>query len=234
MKYPLYVLVTLISFPLAAQRTADIQDGNTEYDKKTLPSLILTLEAPVDAVYEPWQEFWEERYAIDIDREDKDGNSIAYLAPQVNLPGVSEKNLDLYTNVYGDERGSQVAVSMAFSETDVVDRNKYPTGYAASRAVLEEFRTYFYTAYFDKRVEEVTDALEDVRDDSQDASKDAEKARSQIEKYENKIEKLRRKIEDTREEVGDELQTAEEKATRVRELEDELRTLQVSRRKYVG
>ncbi len=234
MRLTFYLLTLGLSLGMTAQRAADITDGNTEYDKKTLPSLILSLEAPVEAVYEPWQAFWEERYAIDIDRADKDRNSIAYLASQVSLPGISDKNLDLYTNVYGDERGSQVALSMAFSDTDVVDRNKYPSGYTAARAVLEEFRTYFYTGYFDRRQEEVAEALEEVRDDSQDASKDAQKARSQIEKYEKKIEKLRRKIEDTREEVGDELQTAEEKATRVRELEDELRTLQVDRRKYLG
>ena len=234
MKYYFSAFFLLLGVSLLAQRTATITDGSTEYDKKTLPSMILDLDAPVEAVYEPWQDFWEERYSIKIDREDKDRKSIAYLAPQVNLPAVGDKNFDLYTNVYGDDQSSKVAVSMAYTDSDVIDRSKYPAGYAAGKAVLEEFRTYFYTKYFDTRLKETQEALEDVRDDRQSASKDAEKARSKIDKYEKKIEKLRRKIDDTREDVGDELQTSEEKAIRVRELEEQLQKLQQSRRNYLG
>ncbi len=211
-----------------------ITDGSTEYDKKTLPSLVLSIDAPVDAVYEPWQDFWEERYSIDIDRADKDRNSIAYLAPQVSVPAVGEKNVDLYTNVYGDDQGSKVALSLAYSDSDVVNRAKYPSAYAAGKALLEEFRTYFYTTYFDNRISETREALESMKEDSADASKDVEKARSKIEKYEKRIDKLRGKIDDAREEVGDDLQTSEDKTIRIRQLEDQLQQLQQSRRTHLG
>ncbi|MCP9235422.1 hypothetical protein [Lewinella sp. JB7] len=234
MKYFIPLLLLCGAFPVAAQQTAQLRDATVEYDKRQLPSLSLTLEAPVEAVYDPWQDFWEDRYDVDIDRADKDGNDIAYLAEQVNLPALSDKSFDLYTSVEGGEDRSRVNLAITFSESDVVTQQNHAATYSAARGVLEEFRTYFYTTYFDERINETRELLEDVRDDSSSASKDAEKAREKIAKYEDKIEKLQRKIEDTRDEVGDELQTAEEKSRRVRELERELDELQRSRRKFVG
>lgn len=234
LKVILPLLILLSGVELIGQRSAMITDTNTEYDKRQLPSLTLSLDAAVESVYEPWQDFWEDRYDIDIDRTDKDRNAIAYLAEQVNLAGISPKNLDLYSSVDGTDRVSTVSMSLAFTETEVVTSRSPAATYMAAKAILEEFRTYFYTSYFDTRISEMRDELGDIRDDGQGASKDAKKARSKIEKYQDKIEKYERKIEDTREEVGDELQTAEQKATRITELEAELRKLEASRRNYLG
>ena len=239
LKQPVYRFLTLaallvVACGLTAQTMATVNESNVEYDKRTLPSLTITIEAPVEAVYDPWQDFWEDRYDIDIDRSDKDGKSIAYLAEQVNLSTVSPKALDLYSNVDGTDRVSTVSMALAFAERDLVTSVSQPEAFRAASALLQEFRTYFYTTYFDERIATVREDLSDLRDDSQDASKDAEKARRKIEKYQDKIKKLERRIEDTREEVGEELETAEEKATRVNELEAQLRNLESNRRKYLG
>ncbi|MBB4078196.1 hypothetical protein GGR28_000797 [Lewinella aquimaris] len=233
-KLILSLLLCCFGFQLMAQQAVSISDGTVEYDKRQLPSLRLPLQAPVDAVYDPWQDFWEDRYDVDIDRSDKDGDDISYLAEQVSLPKLSSKNFDFYSNVSGGETNATVSIALAFSDTDIVGRDNHADTYAAARAVLEEFSTYFYTRYFDERIDATREALEDVRDDSASASKDAEKAREKIEKYEDKIEKLRRKIEDLRDDVGDELETADEKAKRVRDLEAELEQLQRSRKNFVG
>ncbi|CAH1000520.1 hypothetical protein LEM8419_01673 [Neolewinella maritima] len=230
----LLVLLLLSSTCLVGQQTATIKDGTTTYDKKTLPSMTIQLDAPVDRVYDVWDDFWDERYDIDIDRTDKDNDNIAYLAEQVALRSMGDKRMDVYSSVGGTKERAMVNLSLAYSDTDVVTATNHAGDYRTASALLQEFRTYFYQRYFDGQLNETQEELADLRDDSQDASKDAEKAREKIAKYEDKIEKLRRKIEDTREDVGDELQTAEEKSRRVRELEEKLQELRLARKKYLG
>jgi hypothetical protein len=227
-------LLFCLLVPLTGQRGSRITEASTEYDKQRFPSLTISVDADVEDVYDPWQEFWEERYDIDIDRIDKDRKSIAYRAEQVRMPTLSDKNFDLYSNVDGTERIATVSMSVVFGERDVMTASSYPATNTAARRVLEEFATYFYRTYFDRQMEEVREELNDVRDDAEDAEKDASKARSKIEKYEEKIADLREKIEEMREEASEELQLADEKSARVRELEARLRDMQTRRREYVN
>ena len=218
---------------LSAQQSAGITETTTEYDVQRLASLTLSLDAPVEAVYDPWQDFWEDRYDIDIDRTDKDGNSIAYLADDVRLPDITSGNFALYSNVDGTDKVSTVSISIGLTDSEVVTSNKYPEAFRAATEKLREFRTYFYSRYFDERIAEVRDRLEDARDEREDASSDAEKARKKIQKYEDKIRDLREKIDETRADVRDELEAAETNEQRVLDLEAELRVLQASRGNYL-
>ena len=233
MKY-LSIVFFLCIGVLSAQQSATVVDGTTTYDKKTLPSMSIQLDAPVDRVYDIWDDFWDERYDIDIDRTDKDGDNIAYLAEQVAVRNLGDKNLDVYSSVGGNDQRTTVNLSLAYTPTDVITRTNHEGDYRTASALLEEFRTYFYQRYFDTQLTTTREELADLRDDSQDASKDAEKARKKIAKYEDKIEKLNHRIEKTREDVGDELQTAEEKDQRVRELEAKLQELERTRKNYLG
>ncbi|WP_157975884.1 hypothetical protein [Lewinella sp. IMCC34191] len=220
--------------PMLAQQQANITETTTEYDKQRLSSMTISIDAPVDAVYDPWEEFWEERYDIDIDRSDKDGSSIAYLAEEILMTGVSTQPVYFYSNVDGTDERSTVSISVALDQSKVITRQNDAAAFKSAGDKLREFETYFYTRYFDEQLAEVRDELEDARDDREDASSDANKARKKIRKYEEKIKDLREKIEETREEVGEELEDAEENEQRVLDLEAELERIQRSRRNYLG
>lgn len=225
----LLFVATLLILPLSAQ----IRSGNITYDKTTMPSLRMTIDAPMDEVEDQWEDFWDDQYDVDIDKLDKDRNSIAYKAEQVSLPLVSQKNVNLYTKIAGLENSAEVALAFSFTSNDIVTERAHPDAYRAAESIMNEFRTRFYTKYFDEMIAEVRDDLDDARDDSQDDSKDAEKARKKIKKYRDKIEDYEEKIEEMRDEVGDELESSEEKARRARELETKLRDLQNKRSKYL-
>lgn len=230
------ILLPLLCLSLAAfsQRNLRVSETYTEFKKQRYPSLEIKIDAPHDEIADYLEDFWEERYDIDIDKLDKDKASTAMLAEQVSVPIVSDKNFDLYVKAADAGRSTTVSMAIVYSENDVVSSRKHTTSYSAAEAIMGEFHTFFYTKYFDEQMEDVREELEDIRDDGQDASSDAEKARKKIKKYEEKIAKLQRKIEKEREEVGEELETAEEKDRRARELEDRLRELQRARAKYLG
>ena len=213
---------------------AQVTDGRVTYDKSTFESLRLDIDADYKEVADEWEDFCKARYDVDFDKLDKDRGSIAMNAEQAIVPLVSSKNANLFSKVTGSDTRAEVALAVTFTENDVVTRSTHTESYDAAKAIMMEFRTYFYSQYFDDKLEEARDELNDMRDDSTDDSKDAQKARKKIEKYEEKIAKYERKIQDMREEVGDELESAEDKAQRARELESRVRELERMRAKYLG
>ncbi|WP_020570582.1 hypothetical protein [Neolewinella persica] len=229
MKYLLLLAFTISSLAGFAQVTS----ASTQYKKLNFESLRMTVDADYEIVAEQWEEFWKERYDVDFDNLDKEKASIAFLADQAAVPIISVKNANLYSKVGGTDISSTVSLAVTYTENDVVTRNTYPQSYVAAEAIMLEFRTYFYTKYFDEQLAEVREALDDIRDDSSDASDDADKARKKIEKYEAKIRKFQDKIDKEREDLGDELETAEEKANRAKELERKLRELERDRARYL-
>ncbi|MTB50919.1 hypothetical protein [Lewinella sp. W8] len=226
-----FLLISVFSF---AQSRNLVTEGYTEFKKERYNSLNVSIDASYDLVADYLEDFWDDRYEIDVDKFDKDKNALALSAEQVGLPRISDKNFDLYLKAAESGRSTTVSASVVFAENDVVTSQNHATAYRATEGILEEFYQYFYSRYFDEQMEEVRKELDDIRDDGQDATDDADKACKKIRKYEEKIAKLQRKIEKEREEVADELDTAEEKSRRSRELEDRLRELQRARAKYLG
>jgi len=220
----------MFAFSLSAQ----VKTARTEFDKTTMEAMQIDIDADYKTVADVWEDFWEDRYEVDFDKLDKDRSSLAMLAEQASVPIISQKNADLYAKVGGTDESSRVSFAVAYTVNDVVTNETHPKSFQAASAIMLEFRTFFYTQYFDEKLSEARDDLDDIRDDSSDASKDAEKARSKIKKYEDKIAKYQDKIEKMREEVGDELETAEEKAARAKELEKKVRELERMRAKYLG
>lgn len=230
MKYLLSVFCCLYFISLSAQVTVQ----SIDYKKQSLESLQVEIDAEKDLVEDLWDDFWDDRYNIDVDKFDNDKRGTAYLAEQVSVPLISVKNFDLYSKI--EDRGNKSNVSMAvsFTEGSAINKRSNAEAYDAAEAIMTEFRTYFYTRYFDDKLNEARDQLTDIRDDSQDANEDAIKAREKIEKYEDKIAKLQRKIEKEREKAGDEFETAEEKSRRAKELEERIRSIEEMRARYLG
>ncbi len=229
MKYLLSFLCLLGFIGLNAQVTTQ----NVDYKKQNLESLQVDIDAEKDLVEDLWDDFWDDRYNIDVDKFDNDKKGTAYLAEQVSVPLISVKNFDLYSKI--EDRGNESSVSMAisFAEGSSINKRSNAEAFDAAEAIMTEFRTYFYTRFFDTKLNDVRDELADMRDDSQDANKDAIKAREKIEKYEDKIAKLQRKIEKEREKAGDEFETAEEKSRRAKELEERIRSIEEMRARYL-
>ncbi|MBC6994921.1 hypothetical protein QWY85_02450 [Neolewinella lacunae] len=232
MKRLLFTLLTSIFFlQLSAQ---EVGVTNENYKKLNYESLVVLIDADPDLVEEKWEDFWDDRYDVNIKKFDRDNSGTAYLGEQVALPIISPKNVNLYSKISPVGNETRVTMAMAFSENDIVTRGAHGTSFVAAEAMMKEFSNYFYTGYFDEQLEAVRDELKDVRDDRTDASDDVEKAKRKIEKYEKKIKKYQDRIDKEREEVGDELETAEEKARRIQTLEAQLRELERLRARYLG
>jgi len=229
MKYLLSLFCCLASIGLFAQ----VSVKNVSYKKQAMESLQLIIDAEKGEVEDVWDDFWDDRYNIDVDKFDNDKKGTAYLAEQVSVPLISVKNFDLYSKIEDRSEKSAVSMAVSFASGSSINKVSNREAFDAAEAIMIEFRTYFYTKFFDEKLSVVREELADIRDDSQDANKDAIKARGKIEKYEDKIAKFKEKIEKEREKAGDEFETAEEKSRRAKELADRVRSIEQMKAKYL-
>lgn len=232
LKFSFFLFVSCLLLPLFAQRSA-VKPVTATFNEQSVPSQSITLDAGKDKVEDLWDQFWDDRFDVDIDRSNRDKNSTTYLAEAVTVNIVSDKTMDVLSNVIGSENRSEVQLTVRFGYDVVVDQNTFPVEYGKTGMVLDDFQTYFYDRYFGERIAEVKDRLADVQDDKEDAVEDQSKAASKIRKWEDKILKYEEKIADARAEIGDEESIEASKADRVKELERELAELERMRRRYV-
>ncbi|OAV45416.1 hypothetical protein A3850_013340 [Lewinella sp. 4G2] len=207
--------------------------GNIKYEDQSISSLKFSVDGPADEIEEAWEDYFDERYDLKLDKLDKDRGSIAYRNENATLTLLTSKPVTLYSKVAEIEGGAQISVAMTDANGAYTETNN-ATAMLAVRAMIEDFKNRFYTDYFDEQLEDARKELEDARDDSQDDTKDAERARKKIEKYRDKIADYEKKIQDLRDEVGDELLSAEEEAARAARIEDKIREIQVRRARYLG
>ncbi|PHI19514.1 hypothetical protein CEQ90_12510 [Lewinellaceae bacterium SD302] len=234
-KYLFTCLLLIAITTLSAQSRSRVQATMTEYDNQTMASQEITINASQDEVEESWDDFWSDRYDVDVDKADKNRNSITYKSEAAEVSALSNKTMDIYSKLtkLGDNR-TGVSLALSFGYDLVATAEKYPDEYQRASTVLDDFQTYFYKRHYDEKIEELRDQLNDVRDDREDAADDQSKASKKIRKYQDKIKKLEEKIADAREEIGEESITEEEKMMRVKELEEKMRMLERERRAYVN
>jgi uncharacterized coiled-coil DUF342 family protein len=227
-------LLLLLSLCFHLPLTAQIKTARAQFDKQTFEAMQMTIDADYERVADEWEDFWKDRYDVDFDKLDKGRNSITKLAEQAAVPLISTKNANLFVKVEGSDLSATVSFAVTFTANDVVTMIAHPAAFEAARAIMVEFRTHFYTTYFDEKLEEARDDLSDVRDDGLDDNEDAAKARKKIDKYEQKINDYEQKIEGLRKEVGDDLESAKDKARRAKELKNKVRELERMRAKYLN
>lgn len=231
-KLTAFLFAFLLVSTVSAQRSK-VMSTTATYEKDAMAAQSITLDAGRSKVQDLWDQFWDERFDVDIDRFDREKSSASYLSEEVIVSTISDKTMDVLSKVSGSSNRSEVQLSIRFGYDMVVDNNKFPMEFKKAGMILDDFQTYFYERYFSEKITDLKDRLEDVRDEKEDAADDQSKASKKIAKYQDKIRKYEEKIIEEREEMGEERTVEASKADRLRELEKELSELERMRRRYV-
>ncbi|MGB3546678.1 MAG: hypothetical protein WBA17_06870 [Saprospiraceae bacterium] len=231
-KLALFAFFLCITGTISAQ--SYVEETSTTFDKRSMSAVMVRIDAPRDAVEDKWDEFWDDKYDVDIDKKDKDRNQITMVAEQVSIPAVSDKNFDLMTKVADSGDGSTVYMGVSFGYDVEASNTQYTSSYQAAKAIMRDFQTYFYDKYFGDQLAELNDELKDVRDDREDASEDQQKSKKKIEKWQKKIADYEEKIQDERDDIGEEIVTEQDKAEKVAELEQRIREIEQMKSRYMG
>lgn len=228
-----FLLFFIFSIGLSAQTRSVVTANQQTYDETTLAGQEITINAERDAVEDSWDDFWSDKYDVDVDRVDRDKSAVTYLAQGVENSKIASRKIDVHSKLFGAGQTTKVSLAIGLGYAIVAGPANEPGIYRRASEILDEFQTYFYRNKYDKLIAEVRDDLEDVRDDRQDAAEDQTKAQKRIRKYREKIQDLEKKIAKEQEDMTEEEVTEADKMLRVNELEQKLATLERERRIYV-
>ncbi|MEM7574237.1 MAG: hypothetical protein AAF433_15130 [Bacteroidota bacterium] len=212
----------------------DMTNATVDYDGNVYTATQINLEIPQDKVKDYWDNYWDERFDIDVDREDRNRRSEVFLAEEVSIPAVNDKSFDLWSKLTElDEVKTTVSLTFSFGYDISANPENYPVAYRKSQEYLDEFSAFAYERYFDEQIEELQSQLNDLRDDREDAVDDQQKSNRRIERWMEKIEKLEGRIADERAEINEEENIEVNKEQRIAELERDLSSLERRKRSYL-
>jgi len=177
-----------------------------------------------DRVIDLWDDFWDDRYGVDVDRDDRNRDREIYLAKEIKVDDISDKPLDVYSMLTTTEKDkSTVSLGFGVGYEVFASKDQFSETFAAAERILNEFEAYSYQKYYHQQVEEWQKKLEDARDEKVEVEEAIAKRESNIEDWRRDIEKLENDIEKARKENISAQNELSEKKESVDSLEKELR-----------
>lgn len=177
-----------------------------------------------DRVINLWDDFWDDRYNVDVDRDDRNRDREIYLAEEVEVEAISDKPLDVYSMLTTTEKDkSTVSLGFGVGYDVFASKDQFGETFAAAERILNEFEAYSYQKFYRQQIEEMQKELEDARDEKVDLEEAIAKRDSKIEDWQRDIEKLENDIEKAREDNKSAQSDLPEKMERVNTLERDLR-----------
>ena len=216
-----YLLAVLFALPAITLSAQDyrISESNTLMDKTPMNVAAVEIEAPRDRVEEILVDYLEERYKIDLDRKNKEKQSVTWLADQVEIRDLNNGAIDLWTKIaaVGEERTS-VMIAASKGYDNAISSATDARGYRNLEMIADNFAKYFYRTYYYQQLEIKNEAVEEAVERREDLTKDNEKLREDIEKMKKEIDEAQAQIEKNTTELSN-------LAPRIEELEVERNTV---------
>jgi polyhydroxyalkanoate synthesis regulator phasin len=187
----------------------------------------LDVNASPDKVIDLWDQYWDKKHDVDVDREDRNRDREIYLAKNVEVTAISDKQMDVYSKIKTtDDNKTTVVLGIGFGYDVYASNDNYSEAFSAAKRVLEEFEQYFYHKYYTEKLVVLRENLEEAKGEAEDMRDDISKNERRIEGWRKDIEKARSNIADaeedneaTREEMQTQIKTVSELETTLRHLE---------------
>ena len=197
-----------------------VVETSTLMDKNTMNVAAVDIDAPRDRVEEVLIDYLENRFGIDMDRQDKDKRYVTWQADQVEITDLNNGLIDLWAKVAatGDTRTSVMLAASRGYDNSINSAND-DRGYRNLEMITDNFARHFYQTYYNEQLEEKTEAVKEMADKREDLTKETAKLSEDIVDKEQEIEKLRREIEENRQQITN-------NEAQLRDLEPQLDELQ--------
>jgi len=164
--------------------------SNTQFEETNMTAHRLRLDAGHEVVIEYWKEYWKDQFEVDMDRKDRNRSREIYLAEAVEVPSISNKQVDLYAKITtANPESTEVSLGIGFGYDVFAGPNRFTTEFTAAQNALADFESYFYRSYYGAQLDELRDTLKA-------AKKDQDKMQRDIEREEKRRQRWREKISD--------------------------------------
>ncbi len=186
------------------------------YEKTSRPCLAISVEPSPELLREEWEDYMKSDRNIKLKGNGFLTNKDVLYAEQVVIKNISDRALDLYTEIIKDENGeTSMKVFAAFGYDIFIEESTYPTEFAALKVMMSNFLNEYIPEYYNEQIKAALDEVKDL-------TKLQDKLGKSIKKNNKKISKMTDDIEDREKDNKENQSELEETATKLKAQKERL------------
>lgn len=180
-----------------------VTDGNIYHEKSARPCLTITLDPEPGTLKKAWKDFVRSNYEIRLKGYGLFSNRDILSAKEVNQGKLSQKPLNVYTQIISNENGgTDIRVFASFNRDTYINEKNYPSEYKALKHMLEAFVQAFMPEYYQNLISNQEEKLDDLKDKDKQITRKVERNGQQIVKLTKENEYLAARKVKTEVEIG--------------------------------
>lgn len=193
----LILAVIVSSFKVSAQKI-DIkpENGSVEFNDVSRPCIQVNVDPETKETKKAWKKYLSDNYSVKIKGIGMFSNKDILFAEEIVFKEISDKRLNLYTEIIEDLNGSQIKLFVSFGYDVYINEKDYPEEYKQLEAVLINFLKIYLPKYYKEKVNDVEKRISSL-------NKETRKLKDELVKISNEIEDLKKEILELESELTD-------------------------------
>ncbi|MEM9886170.1 MAG: hypothetical protein AAF849_09775 [Bacteroidota bacterium] len=194
-------------------------NSTIQHNKDERTCLMVRIAPEAKEVKKAWEDYLKDKYDFKLDGIGLLSNKEMLKAEKIMMKDVSNKAMNLYTEVVEDGEQTRMKVFAAYGYDFYINERTMPLEYASLRNVFENFLKSYLPNYYEKGIEETEDFITELKDDREDLNE-------AIVNDEEQIKELEQEIEDRKEELKANRKKLADAEIKLEKKEEELQSLQ--------
>ena len=190
----LFVAISATSI-LNAQNLIQIKNSTVEFDDKQRPCIQVNVDPEPDLLKEKWRDYLKDNYDFKLSGIGFLSNKELLSAEEVQVKGLSSKQVDFYTRVVEDKNGSEMKIFVRFGYDIYLSKAENPSEYNTLRSMVEGFLNEYLPAHYAEQIDETEDRIEELNDESEDLEKEIKDDTAEIADLKEKIQELEKNLD---------------------------------------
>lgn len=188
------------SFTIQAQSITPTK-STIQHKEGMRPCILVYLEPNTKSLKKEWVKFLKKEYDLKLKGAGFFSNRDLLSAEQVMVERWSTKQMDFYTHIVEDEKGSEMKVFISYGYDIYVSEEDYPSEFKSMNDMLIDFLKSYLPPYYSEKMKVATKDVSALNNEIISLKKDIEKNNREIEEHEQEVTQLKSEITKNKEKL---------------------------------
>lgn len=187
-------LLTSASLTVSAQ-TFNPKQSTIEHNDAIRPCIVLNIDPEPKTLKKAWAKFLRKEYHVRLKGKGLFGNKKLIYSKEVVIEQMSSKQMDFYTQVIENEKGSEMKVFASLGYDIYLNELDYPAEFKMMNEMLVSFIKQFLPEYYKedivasaKRVKQLKKEIASIEENRKSNVERIEKLSQEVEEYKTSVE----------------------------------------------
>ena len=223
---PVLILCAAIlsSYAIQAQSITPTK-STVEHNEHLRPCIIVHLEPETRTLKKAWVKFLKKEYDLKLKGAGFLTNKELLSAEKVVVEKLSFKEMDFYTYIVEDEKGSEMNVFVSFGYDIYVNEVDYPNEFQSMNDILAEFLRGYLPGYYNDKIKSSSKKVNSLKKEINSLTKDINKNSRKIEEHKEDAIKLNTEVSSNQEKLRSAEGSLSETEEKLKSIKAELKKL---------